>query len=283
MIAGWLAYAALALVPTVQVEWPSRSGFDISIYLDSCQFEGDWPVAGRSDVRLAIYHDGDRPLLAVSSADWTNRPEEDFELELFLGDFRYTAQATGLPTSAYRNGFSVVVSDQFLTDFAAARALLIERGDVVVAHLGLRDTGVGIADLRACVREMQRRAAAQAAREARVDYIARDPFAGTVEDESAPSPVRPPLNTDPSWARSPEPEFPERAAQRGISTASVRLSCAVEPNGSVTDCNVLGESQPGAGFAQAAIRAVRSARLSPRTVDSIALGGRVHFTVPFGP
>ena len=43
--------------------------------------------------------------------------------------------------------------------------------------------------------------------------------------------------TNPSWSRQVLPEYPERAAARGFSEiATVRVSCALLPNASLTDC-----------------------------------------------
>ena len=59
------------------------------------------------------------------------------------------------------------------------------------------------------------------------------------------------------------------------------LNCLVNPDGRVSDCNVVSENPSGAGFAQEAIRGARSARLNPRQVDGVAVGSRVTFTTRF--
>lgn len=98
-----------------------------------------------------------------------------------------------------------------------------------------------------------------------------------------PAPPRPSVITNPSWARQPTVEFPERATSRGIESGRVVLNCLVQPNGSMTDCNIVSEDPSGAGFGSAALAGARRARLSPRTVDGAAQGARVNFTVRFTP
>ena len=96
-----------------------------------------------------------------------------------------------------------------------------------------------------------------------------------------PAPPRPPVVTNPSWASRPTPDYPDRAISRGIESGRVELSCAVNPNGSVSDCRITSEDPSGAGFGQEALRATRRARLTPGQVDGVAVGGRVNFTVAF--
>lgn len=96
---------------------------------------------------------------------------------------------------------------------------------------------------------------------------------------AAPLPRRLSLVSDPSWSRPPLTEFPERARERGIQRGTVALNCAVQPNGSLSDCAVTSEAPTGAGFAQAALAASMGARVSPRVVDRLSAGGRTIFAV----
>ncbi|MFC7378828.1 TonB family protein [Brevundimonas sp. GCM10030266] len=93
-----------------------------------------------------------------------------------------------------------------------------------------------------------------------------------------PAPPRPSVITNPAWARQAPGEFPERAMARGIESGTVRLSCAVQSNGNLTDCRVVSETPSGAGFGQAALAAARRSRVTPGTVDGAAVGARVEWT-----
>lgn len=85
----------------------------------------------------------------------------------------------------------------------------------------------------------------------------------------------------PEWSRRIQPEFPERAMARGITTGAATLQCKATPNGSLTECSVLSETPAGAGFGQSALRAARTGRLSPGTVDNTPAGSAVTFTTDF--
>ena len=99
--------------------------------------------------------------------------------------------------------------------------------------------------------------------------------------EAAPATPRPSVVTNPQWATPPEPEFPERATERGVTEAHVVLSCSASANGRVTDCSIIAEEPPGLGFGREAIAAARRATLSPRQVDGMAASARVTFPVTF--
>ncbi|MDQ8027515.1 MAG: energy transducer TonB [Brevundimonas sp.] len=96
-----------------------------------------------------------------------------------------------------------------------------------------------------------------------------------------PAPGRPSVIANPSWARSPQPEYPELAVIHGITEGRVTVRCLTLPNGTLTDCQVIEETPPGHGFAEATIAAALRARLSPRTVDGAAVGARVQFTTRY--
>ena len=104
---------------------------------------------------------------------------------------------------------------------------------------------------------------------------------GPVTIPLPPPPPRPPEISNVTWQRQPAPEFPDRAASRGIESGTVQLVCNVSPNGAATNCSIVSEDPSGAGFGQAALRSMSRARFSPRTVDGVAEGGRARFTIRF--
>ena len=83
------------------------------------------------------------------------------------------------------------------------------------------------------------------------------------------------------WARQPAPYYPERAVRLGIEAGEVVLVCDAFSSGELGDCEVLRESPPRAGFADAALASMRQARVTPRTVDGMPVAGRVRFTLRF--
>lgn len=97
---------------------------------------------------------------------------------------------------------------------------------------------------------------------------------------SAAQPAEPGHISDPQWARRPTPRYPPLAEAAGI-TGRVDLSCGIRPDGTLENCIVVEESPGGAGFADATLAVALSARLSPRSVQSIVPGDRVMFTAQF--
>ena len=87
--------------------------------------------------------------------------------------------------------------------------------------------------------------------------------------------------TNPSWARSPMPEYPAIAMANGVNEGRATLRCRILPNGSLADCLVVDENPRGQGFGKAALAAATTARISPRTVDGAVEGATVQFAVRF--
>ncbi|MNE25997.1 Gram-negative bacterial tonB protein [compost metagenome] len=85
----------------------------------------------------------------------------------------------------------------------------------------------------------------------------------------------------PEWSRLIQPEFPERAQSSGITAGSATVRCKAERSGALSDCTVIAEAPSDAGFGQAVLRASRSGRLSPKTVDNTPEGSTVTFTTNF--
>lgn len=115
------------------------------------------------------------------------------------------------------------------------------------------------------------------------------PAVDAAQPEPAPGPTvapeaedRPTTITNPSWAQHPMPRtYPAAALEQGLNNGQADLSCRVESDGRVSDCTVLSETPEGVGFGAAALQAAADARLSPRTVDGVATGGTVRFSIRF--
>lgn len=115
-------------------------------------------------------------------------------------------------------------------------------------------------------------------------FVAPVPVVEAAPDP-APEPVAEPqaqVITNPSWSRIPmPPSYPSAALEQGVTGGSVDLSCSVEADGRVSGCTILSETPAGAGFGAVALQAAAEARLSPRSVEGVAVGGQVRFTIRF--
>lgn len=83
--------------------------------------------------------------------------------------------------------------------------------------------------------------------------------------------------TSVSWIRSPMVEYPERALSRGIDVGRTILQCRIAEGGVPSNCSIVFEDPAGAGFGQAALIAMRDARLSP----TMEPGSLIRFPVDF--
>ena len=85
----------------------------------------------------------------------------------------------------------------------------------------------------------------------------------------------------PVWVVQPIPNFPALALSRGTLSGDVRLRCETLATGEFGACEVLSESPPGAGFAEAALAATRQARVKPYAIDGFETDSAIAFTVRF--
>lgn len=91
---------------------------------------------------------------------------------------------------------------------------------------------------------------------------------------------RPSLITNPRWAERPRLVYPEPALAANVEGA-VTMTCTVSRTGHLVDCEVVSDSTPGFGFAEAALSAAASARVEPRTVDGLAEDAKATWTARF--
>ena len=108
-----------------------------------------------------------------------------------------------------------------------------------------------------------------------------------VASPPAPPSRAPAVITNPSWIRQPSPAqlmraYPARALQADVGGRAT-LNCLVQPNGRVTDCNLIAETPDGYGFGTAANSLSRHFQINPRTVDGAAVGSRVNIGIRFTP
>lgn len=273
MIAALALAAAIGLGQDREID-----GFDIIALDDSCAISTDYDIDGRPSIGLRIYLIDENVVIVLESSAWSIREGEEYEVDFQFDRQVFTGPALGMRNVGDGPGFSTKFAPEVLDSFARANTMLVRRGDAIVAHLNLRSSGRAVQALRQCDQQVKRNVAAQARREARWDYIAPDPFAAAVPDRVAPLAA---TIENPTWARFPAADFPERAQSRGLTGGAVTLDCRSNPDGSLSDCNIVSETPAGAGFGQAVLAASRRARLSPRSLDSAAAGARVRFTQRF--
>lgn len=106
--------------------------------------------------------------------------------------------------------------------------------------------------------------------------------AGAEPRSGAPAADAPPA-IHPDWAALPNGNdigrlYPTQAVRRGVS-GDTKIQCAVEPDGSLVDCEVLLEKPAGMGFGAAAIQASRRFRMTPYPAAQIH-GRRPRVIIP---
>jgi hypothetical protein len=72
---------------------------------------------------------------------------------------------------------------------------------------------------------------------------------------------------NPTWRVQPAASYPQGALDREVASGEVMLRCLSRADGAFQACVVEQETPPGLGFAEAALRGLCVARVSPRTVN----------------
>lgn len=85
----------------------------------------------------------------------------------------------------------------------------------------------------------------------------------------------------PIWRAQPRPEFPPSREAMQAGSGTVQVSCVIGPAWELADCRAETETPPGAGFAQAAIRAAERAEISPPRSGADVRGQVIRFTARF--
>ena len=111
---------------------------------------------------------------------------------------------------------------------------------------------------------------------------------GLAKESDIPIPVT--GNHEPDWKRKPTLEqmaafYPVEALKARV-TGLALLSCKVEINGLVSECNIISETPNGYGFGNAALKVVRISEFIPKIVNGVATPGLIrvpmNFQIPAG-
>lgn len=115
--------------------------------------------------------------------------------------------------------------------------------------------------------------------EVRKAQIATSPAAPTeaVTGAGADADVGQPV----TWTLTPRPVFPRQGVRANIEAAAVVLECQALISGRAGACRIVSEDPAGYGFGEAAVSAMRDARLKPAEVDGIPVERPFRFTILF--
>ena len=196
---------------------------------------------------------------------------------------RLKAILSPVPSSGVRQRLAVLGLGVAVAAVAgtSAYALAAQREAVVVPHVAATPMSRALPAPRAVVAAT--RATPSVAPRAIIAPAPKAEATRAPEPEPEPA-VRPQAQviTNPSWTRMPMPlSYPAAALEQGSTSGSADLSCTVQADGRVSGCTAINETPVGAGYGAAAVEAAAAARLSPRSVEGVAVGGTVRFTVRF--
>ena len=85
----------------------------------------------------------------------------------------------------------------------------------------------------------------------------------------------------PAWETPPGPGFPSRAFTRGVRLGRADLTCRLQPDRSLGECEVEGEYPAGLGFGEEALTAAADARVEASERTAALTGRLITFTTTF--
>lgn len=85
----------------------------------------------------------------------------------------------------------------------------------------------------------------------------------------------------PVWERRATPAYPERAQQRGVERGRVNVSCRVQADGRLYDCEAESDYPVDAGFGEEALKAANRSRVRMPADGALRAGTLVSYTVNF--
>lgn len=89
------------------------------------------------------------------------------------------------------------------------------------------------------------------------------------------------IDAPPAWETAPRPGFPSRAFTRGVRLGRADLTCRLQPDRSLRECEVEGEYPAGLGFGEEALTAAADARVEASERTTALTGRIISFSTTF--
>lgn len=89
------------------------------------------------------------------------------------------------------------------------------------------------------------------------------------------------IDAPPAWETPPGPGFPSRAFTRGVRLGRADLTCRLQPDRSLRECEVEGEYPAGLGFGEEALTAAAEARVEASERTAALTGRLITFSTTF--
>ena len=138
---------------------------------ESCLMRMEYEGPGNTEAGILVRLDEElepRYILVVTNENWSAEEDKKYELDIYLDDEAYSANARGT-TIGDKKGFSVFVGRDFVQDFAATNWMEIFLGETRVDDLSLKGTSAALNALDICFAPVIKE-------KRRFGHIAKDPF-----------------------------------------------------------------------------------------------------------